>query len=128
MEIVLAVLLLFGGFALGSSTADKGGNDKQSTMNASHVDGVAGADPVTQVMRQSDPTGCHSDKSVIYRDLTVPYRGKAGDLAVQSDDCEGGRDCSYNPTAFPPSAVQGCTNAAIAGRNGAAMEVKCPVE
>ena len=128
MEILLAVVLLFGGFALGSSTGDKDRYDKQSTMNASHVDGVAGSDPVTQATRQSDPTGCHSDKSFISRDLTVPYRGKAGDLAIQSDDCEGGRDCSYNPTAFPPSAVQGCTNAAIAGRNGAAMEVKCPNE
>ncbi len=78
MEIVLAILLLFGGFTLGSVTADKDDNDKQSTMVASQEGRSAGSYPVTQVMRQSDPTRCHSGKSVIYRDLTVPYRAASG--------------------------------------------------
>ena len=78
MEIVLAVLLLFGGFTLGSVTADNGGNDKQSTMVASQEGRAAGSYPVTQAMRQSDPSRCHSGKSVIYRDLTVPYRAASG--------------------------------------------------
>ena len=128
MEIVLAVLLLFGGFTLGSITADKSGKDQQSSMIASHVDGVAGSDPVTQVMHQGDSTRCHSDRAVIYRDLTVPYHAQIERPAMEIGDCEGGRDCSFNPTAFPPSAVQGSTNAAIAGRNRAAMEVKYPNE
>ena len=124
MEIVLAVLLLFGGFTLGSVTADKGSNDKQSSMIASHLDDAVSSVPVTQAMRQSDPTGCHSGRAVIYRDLTVPYHAQIARPAMDISDCGRGRDCSYNPTAFPPSAVQGCTNAAIAGRNEAAMEVK----
>jgi hypothetical protein len=78
MEIVLAILLLFGGFTLGSVTADKGGNNKQSAMVASQEGRAAGSYPVTQAMRQSDPTRCQSGKSVIYRDLTVPYRAVSG--------------------------------------------------
>ncbi|MCG7890203.1 MAG: hypothetical protein JAZ17_24475 [Candidatus Thiodiazotropha endolucinida] len=88
MEIVLAVLLLFGGFTLGSVTADKGSDDKQSTMITSHVEGAAGSVPVTQAMHQG-ATGCHSDKVVVYRDLTVPYRGKVGQQAIQPEECEG---------------------------------------
>ena len=78
MEIVLAVLLLFGGFTLGSVTADKSGKDQQSSMIASQDGRTAGSYPVTQAMRQSDPIRCHSGKSVIYRDLTVPYRAASG--------------------------------------------------
>ena len=84
MEIVLAVLLLFGGFALGSATADKEADDKQSLVTASHVEGVADSVPVTQVMR-----GCLSDKSVTYRDLTVPYHGQVDSPAVEANSCEG---------------------------------------
>lgn len=102
MEIVLAILLLFGGFTLGSATTDKSSDDKQSTMISSHVKGAAGSVPVTQTMRQGDPTGCRSGKSVIYRDLTVPYYGQIERPAMEISDCEG-RDCSYNPSAFPPS-------------------------
>ena len=84
MEIVLAVLLLFGGFALGSTTADKGVDDKQSVVTASHVEGVADSVPVTHVMR-----GCLSDKSIKYRDLTVPYHSHVDPPAVEASTCEG---------------------------------------
>jgi len=77
MEIVLAVLLLFGGFTLGSITADKG-------------DDVPGSTQITQVLRQGDPTQCHSDREVIYRDLTVPYQGSFSEQVSQASDCEGG--------------------------------------
>lgn len=89
MEIVLAVLLLFGGFTLGSVTADKGSDDKQSTMISSHVEGAAGSVPVTQTMRQGDPAGCHSDEPITYRDLTVPYRDHSERPAVEGSDCDG---------------------------------------
>ena len=128
MEIILAVLLLFGGFTLGSITADKGDGDPPSTLAVPNADGATDSYQVKQSMRQDDPTRCPSDGSVTYRDLTVSYAGQKGPSVTQAGECHGGRDCSYNPTAFPPSAVQGCTNAAIAGRNGAAMEVKCPNE
>ena len=103
MEILLAVLLLFGGFTLGSITADKGGDDTQSTVALPNADGVRDSHQVAPAMRHSDPTWCHSDKSVIYRDLTVPYDGQIERPAIKISDCEGGRECSYKPTAFPPS-------------------------
>ncbi len=91
MEIVLAVLLLFGSFTLGSITADKGDDDNvQSTRTLSNGDGVPGSTQITQVLRQSDPTRCHSDRAVIYRDLTVPYQGPVSGQASQASDCEGG--------------------------------------
>ena len=92
MEIVLAVLLLFGGLTLGSVTADKGSNDKQSTMVASQEGRAARSFSVTQAMRQSDPTRCRSGKSVIYRDLTVPYRGHIEQPAVEVSNCH--EECS----------------------------------
>ena len=103
MEIVVAVLLLFGGFTLGSITADKSGDDVRTTMALPNVDGVSDSHQVAPAMRHSDPTRCHSDKSVIYRDLTVSNNGQIERPVIEVSDCERGRDCSYNPTAFPPS-------------------------
>ncbi len=103
MEIVLAVLLLFGVITLGSVTTDKGDDDTQSTMAMPNSGSVPDSHQVSQSIHQRDLTRCHSDGSVIYRDLTLPYQGHAGQQASQAGDCEGGRDCSYNPTAFPPS-------------------------
>ncbi|MEJ1296479.1 MAG: hypothetical protein RPU64_11495 [Candidatus Sedimenticola sp. (ex Thyasira tokunagai)] len=102
MEIVLAILLLFGGFTLGSVTADKSSDDKQSTMISSHVKDAAGSVPVTQAMHQGDPTGCRSEKVITFRDLTVSYHGQIERPAMEISDCEG-KDCSYNPSAFAPS-------------------------
>jgi len=90
MEIVLAVLLLFGGFTLGSITADKGDDDVQSTMGLLNGDGVPGSTQITQVLRQGDPTRCHSDREIIYRDLTAPYQGSVSEQASQTGDCDEG--------------------------------------
>ncbi len=128
MEIVLAVLLLFGGITLGPNTADKGDDATQSTLGPPNGDGVPDPHPATPAMRRSEPTLCHSDGTAIYRDLTVPYPGRNERPAIEDSGYEGSRDCSCNPTAFPPSAVHGRTNAAIAGRNRAAVEVKYPDE
>ena len=89
MEIVLAVLLLFGGFTLGSITANKGDDDVQSTLALPNGEGVPDSTQVTQVLRQSDPSRCHSDRTVIVRDLTVPYQGKIDQPTSQAVDCEG---------------------------------------
>ena len=78
MEIVLAFLLLFGGFTLGSVTADKGGDISQSTGSLSARDDAEGSSPIIQTMHQVDPTPCHSDRGQIIKDLTKPYRGKEG--------------------------------------------------
>ncbi|MES9874709.1 MAG: hypothetical protein ABW146_16505 [Candidatus Sedimenticola sp. 6PFRAG7] len=100
MEIVLAVLLLFGGFTLGSISADKGNDEPQSAM--ANGDSVPDSRQHGPTMPLSDPTRCHSDGAVIYRDLTVPYHGQIERPVMEISDCEG-KDCSYNPAAFPPS-------------------------
>ncbi|MEW8027939.1 MAG: hypothetical protein AB2758_09495 [Candidatus Thiodiazotropha endolucinida] len=84
MELVLAVLLLFGGFALGSATAEKNDGTEQSNNGASHTQTTADSVLAIQGMR-----GCLSEKSVIYRDLTVPYIGQRDPAAPKTDTCEG---------------------------------------
>lgn len=90
MEIVLAVLLLFGGFTLGSTTTDKGDDDVRTTMALPNVEGVLGSHPDTQITHYNAPMRCHSDKSVIYRNLTVPTHGQIERTVIEVDDCEGG--------------------------------------
>lgn len=84
MEIVLAVLLLFGGFALGSATAEKNNGTEPSSNGASRIQNTAGSVPATQRMR-----GCLSDKSGMYRDLTLPYIVQKDQAAPKADTCEG---------------------------------------
>ncbi len=84
MEIVLAVLLLFGCFALGSATGDKESDDPQSVAPTSHVHRVVNSSPVTP-----DRSGCQIDKPGNYRDLTVPYIGHRDQAAPKVDTCEG---------------------------------------
>lgn len=84
MEIVLAVLLLFGGFALGSATAEKNDVAEQFSNGASHIQTTADSVLATQGMR-----GCLPDKSGMYRDLTVPYIGQRDQAAAKVDACEG---------------------------------------
>jgi len=75
VEIVLAILLLFGGFTLGSVTADKGGEVAQHTTIATRVDGAADASNIHQDMRQHRPIRCYS-RTTVYRDLTVANSGQ----------------------------------------------------
>ncbi len=86
MEIVLAILLLFGGFTLGSITSEKGGDELQSSMELPNVADATDLHPVTKAIRQSDPVRCHSDGVVIYRDLTIPYSKQTGDCEVKCPD------------------------------------------
>ncbi len=84
MEFVLAVLLLFGGFALGSATAEKNDGAEPSSNGASHIQIMADSALATQEMR-----GCFPDKSGMYRDLTVPYIGQREQAVPKADMCEG---------------------------------------
>lgn len=103
MEIVLAVLLFFGGFSLGSISADKGDEEVESSIALLDVDDVPSSLPATPITHHSIPMRCHSDKSIIYRDLTVPYRSQIEQSVIEVSDCEEGRDCSDNPSAHPLS-------------------------
>ena len=84
MEIVLAVLLLFGGFALGSATTEKNDVAEQFSTGASQTQTTADSILATQGMRE-----CLSDKSGVYRDLTVPYIGQRDQAAPKADTCGG---------------------------------------
>ena len=84
MEIVLAVLLLFGGFTLGSATAEKNDRAEPSSNSESRIQTRADSVPATQRVH-----GCLSDKSGMYRDLTVPYIVQRDQAAPKADTCEG---------------------------------------
>ncbi len=86
MEIVLAVLLLFGGFTLGLNSSENEGDKPQPIMNLPNVADAKVLHPVKQAMHQSDLTRCHSDGAVIYRDLTIPYSDQTGDCGVKYSD------------------------------------------
>ena len=78
MEIVLAVLLLFGGFTLGSISSEKVDNESQSLMNPPNVADATNLHSITQARSRSDLAECYFDGAVIYRDLTIPYSGQTG--------------------------------------------------
>ncbi len=103
MEIVVAVLLLFGGFTLGSITTDNEHEKSVPTMVLPNVASVQGSHATTQIPYDSDLTRCHFDKPVIYRDLTVPFRSQIDRPGTEVSDCEVNGNCSYHSTAFPPS-------------------------
>ncbi len=60
MEILFAILLLFGGATLGPNTADNGDDAIQSTPGLPNVEGVPDPYPVTPVLRQGAPNRCPS--------------------------------------------------------------------
>ena len=73
MEFVLAIVLFFGGFALGSISADINDDDVPSTMALFDGESVSDSVPGTEARHRPVPTPCHFDGAVIYRDLTIPY-------------------------------------------------------
>ena len=103
MEIAVAVLLLFGGFTLGSITTDKGDEKSEPTIVLPSVVSIPGPNPVKPITHDSDPTRCNFEKSVIYRDLTAPFRGQIDRPGTGARDCEVNRICSNHSTAFPPA-------------------------
>ena len=72
MEIVLAFLLFFGGFTIGTFSDDKQDNDTPPTSARPHADDVSDTTQATQVRRPSGPIQCDAHGTLIYRDLTLP--------------------------------------------------------
>lgn len=89
MEFVLVILLFFGGFALGSISADISEDDAPSTMSLFDGEGVSDSVPDGEAGHRPVPTPCHFGGAVIYRDLTVLYRGEVREQASHTADCEG---------------------------------------
>ena len=82
MDIVFALLLLFGGFALGSVTAER----DPSVQPPASVAEVRSQEPPGLTM--SDPLTCHGgEASVVYRDLTRPYPGQTDRPGTPAGEC-----------------------------------------
>ena len=84
MEIVLAIIFFFGGFTLGSINAEQGDDDTQATMIMPNADSIPDSHQVKREIRQSEPTRCRSERTRIYRDLTVPFKGQVGRQSGQA--------------------------------------------
>lgn len=106
MEIVLALLLLFGGFMLGSVTTEQAGDDQRPSVFSSHGDETAGSHRPTQPMRRYETTGCRSG----YRDLTVPYRSPIRRSGEEQSHCDGSRDCWNDPAGLPSPGQVNCAD------------------
>jgi len=103
MEFAFVFLLFFGGFTLGSITTDKANEKPESTMVIPSIPGEPEAQTVTRISGDHDPTSCRLDKSVIYRDLTKPFRNEGDNLPTAIDDCEVTGKCSKRSSELPQS-------------------------
>ncbi len=81
MEIVLAILLFFGGLTLGSMQSSTEESARQVDVARTDRGEEVGVSPANPMAPRTEPM-CHTHEP-IYRDLTVPRSGHAG-------DCEGG--------------------------------------
>ena len=88
MDIVFALLLLFGGFALGSVTAER---DPSVQTSASVAEVRSQEAPVLTAI---DSLTCSGSKAaVIYRDLTLPHSGQTNRPETPAGECvEGCQD------------------------------------
>jgi hypothetical protein len=85
MDIVFALLLLFGGFALGSVTAER----NPSVLTPSPVAEVR-SEEATE-LTTIDSFTCHAgEAAVVYRDLTLPYPGQTDRLETPPGACAEG--------------------------------------
>ena len=81
MEIVLAILLFFGGLTLGSMQSSTEGSARQADAAQTDREDAVGVSPANPMASRTEPM-CHTQEP-IYRDLTVPRSGHVG-------DCDGG--------------------------------------
>ena len=85
MDIVFALLLLFGGFALGSVTAER---DPSVQTSASVAEVRSQEAPVLTAI---DPLTCSGSKAaVVYRDLTFHYPDQTDRSETPAGECAEG--------------------------------------
>ena len=84
MEIVLAILLLFGAFTLGAVTSDSTDHETRTTCIESDEAGQDSQTVITSTLQkcQASRSGRH------YRDLTVPIAQPVVQQPTQTDDDE----------------------------------------
>jgi hypothetical protein len=76
MEIVLAILLFFGGLTLGSMQSSTEGSARQADAAQSDREDEVSVSPANPMAPRTEPM-CHTQEP-IYRDLTVPRSEHAG--------------------------------------------------
>ena len=90
MEILFAVLLLFGAFTLGSTTTT--GVDADVRAGVPAADGRSIPAPENGRQARLESMLCRSTQVTVYRDLTEPYAGPRDQSAAHvSDDKDGCR-------------------------------------
>ncbi len=94
MEIIFAILLLVGGFTLGSSATDEHDDITQTSIKipTTDADGVPSTHQATEALQKKELAQCHSDGKVIYRDLTISYQDQLDLHMSQDGSCE--ENCS----------------------------------
>jgi len=76
MEIVLAILLFFGGLTLGSMQSSTEGSARQGDAAQSDREDEVSVSPANPMAPRTEPM-CHTQEP-IYRDLTMRRSGHAG--------------------------------------------------
>jgi|GEM_PF-5702859 hypothetical protein len=76
MEIVLAILLFFGGLTLGSMQSSTEGSARQADAAQSDREDEVSVSPANLMAPRTEPM-CHTHEP-IYRDLTVPRSEHTG--------------------------------------------------
>ena len=88
MEIILAFLLFFGGFTLGSNSIEKESDVSEITKIYDKGNDTEQVHPTIQEIYLNDARTCHVTHGLTYRDLTRPYHRESEQTAIESDDCE----------------------------------------
>ena len=88
MEIILAFLIFFGGFTLGTNAIEKDSGTSELTKINDVDKDTEHVHPTTQVIYLNDARTCHVTHGSTYRDLTRPYQIEPELPVIVSDDCE----------------------------------------
>ena len=88
MEIILAFLVFFGGFTLGSMTTEKEDVSSQSTMLSNNEDVITKTHQTSPTIYINEVSTCNLARTSIYRDLTRSFHEHVNQPVIESDDCE----------------------------------------
>ena len=90
MEIILAFLVFFGGFTLGTITTEKESGGLQATKIDTSGNDAARSHQAPQTIYVKETSTCHSAQTPIYRDLTRSFHEQVDQPVIENDDCEEG--------------------------------------
>lgn len=88
MEIIMAFIVFFGGFTLGTISTEKlEGSTQAITINNNESNDVIIHTP-GQPIYINEGSSVHSVRISKYRDLTRPYHGQIDQQDSENDDCD----------------------------------------